>query len=155
MQPCIWVAKCQTCALKVYFKSRDWCGMPPKRSSISKKEPINSRKRKQIDGEENKSIADAFKRVKKPNRKGRSCKTKSNEPDTLDASSSQEILKCFDLNCDYGPIIGITRTDRLIRAEYFNLTVSEDVKKVLKDDRLLIKYPELNLNIWHDLERLL
>ena len=48
------------------------------------------------------------------------------------------ILKSFDLNCDYGPIIGISRSDRLKRAEYFNLTVSEDVKMILEDQSYLM-----------------
>ena len=141
--------------------------MPPKKtkseSMVAKKKSI--KKEKETD---NVCITDAFERVKKPVSK-RGKKSTNTETSKIQATTTttkaitsmvdiptiQMILKSFDLNCDYGPIIGISRTDRLKRAEYFNLTVSEDVKMILEDQKLLDEYPELNTNIWHDIETIL
>lgn len=70
----------------------------------------------------------------------------------VDITTAQETLKHFDLDINYGPIIGIYRTDRLRRAEYFNIPLASEVKRILHDKILLKKYPELDLNIWHDID---
>lgn len=127
--------------------------MAPKRvsTSVAAKQYSKIQKTKVIEKEENINIADAFKRVKKPKTKTVASKKEAE----IDIPSIQAILESFDLNCDCGPIIGITRLDRLIRAEYFNLAVSDNVKNILKNQALLEEHPELNLNIWHDLEKLI
>ena len=121
----------------------------------------SKKKEKEI---ENVCITDAFERVKKPvskrgkkfsNTETSNTQAKKTITSVFDLPIIQMILKSFDLNCDYGPIIGISRSDRLKRAEYFNLTVSEDVKMILEDQKLLDEYPELNTNIWHDIETIL
>lgn len=66
----------------------------------------------------------------------------------------REVLRRFDLNINYGPIIGISRQDRLARAEHFGILTADDeeVKQILKDPALPL---ELSLNIWHDLESII
>ena len=142
--------------------------MPPKKTkSVSMVAKKKSKKKEKET--ENVCITDAFERVKKPvsKRGKKSSNTETSKTETsnnqakktitsvVDLPTIQMILKSFDLNCDYGPIIGISRSDRLKRAEYFNLTVSEDVKMILEDQKLLDEYPELNTNIWHDIETIL
>ena len=132
--------------------------MPPKKKAVNSESKTvkKSSKKDLVMDEENTNITDTFKRVKKATGKGGTLKKKIRKDiNDIDVQSIQAILKSFDLNCDYGPIIGILRTDRLIRAEYFNLAVSEDVKRILKDRKLLEEFPELNLNIWHDFEKIL
>lgn len=127
--------------------------MTPKRvsTSVTAKQNSKTQQIKVIEKDENTNIADAFKRVKKPKTKT----VASKKAAEIDIPSIESILESFDLNFEYGPIIGITRLDRLIRAEYFNLAVSDNVKNILKNQALLEEHPELNLNIWHDLEKLI
>lgn len=101
---------------------------------------------------ENKNIKNSFKSVKWTGGfKDIGPKAKK----AVDLQKIQEILKEFDLNADYGPIIGIPRTARYIRALNFNLSIKEEVTEILTDQELLEDYPEINLNIWHDIETLL
>ena len=79
-------------------------------------------------------------------------KTNTKNSTKVDIPTCQEMLKQFDLNINYGPIIGISRTDRLKRAEYFEIDVKDEVKKILLDTELLKTYPELDLNIWHNID---
>lgn len=67
----------------------------------------------------------------------------------------QQVLRNFDLNMNYGPILGIPRTERLGRAQRFNLPVDPAVSTILQDSGLLAVHPELDLNMWHDLDRLI
>lgn len=135
--------------------------MPQKKTSKAAKacKETKTSNEQNLTNNANSKIVDTFKRVKKTttqkpsrNKSEKDSKHDVNESDLL---SMQAILKEFDLNYDYGPIIGIFRTDRLIRAEYFDLAVSKDVKKILENRNLLEKYPDLNLNIWHNIESLL
>lgn len=73
----------------------------------------------------------------------------------INLESIEELLKDFDLNCDFGPIIGITRTDRFIRAERFNLPITSEIKNIFKDTELFRNNPQLDLNMWHNLEHIL
>lgn len=92
-------------------------------------------------------VTDSLKRVKNSTTKA---KTKE-----VDLAASEAVLREFDLNVDYGPLVGISRLDRLLRAENFNLPVKPEISKILKDSELIHAHPELNLNIWHDLENIL
>jgi hypothetical protein len=66
-----------------------------------------------------------------------------------------KVLKAFDLDMDYGPMLGIMRTARLKRALALGFPVSDQVCQVLENRRLLGLHPELNLNIWHDMDSLI
>lgn len=115
--------------------------MPPKKKSTA----IKSRN--------DKKLTESFKSVKnlKVNDLAVDKATNVDQEDKV-VPAFEEILKQYDLNADYGPMIGISRTDRFKRAEYFNLNVADEVKDILCDKDLLQKHPELDLNIWHDIE---
>lgn len=99
-----------------------------------------------------KKLTDSFKSVKNVKLSRHSSKKSIGADEEVKVPVYEEVLKQFDLNADYGPMIGISRTDRLKRAEYFNLALKDDVKDILHDIDLLQKHPELDLNIWHDIE---
>lgn len=119
------------------------------RSSTIKQESSkkNIKRSRKIKEKDDKKLIDTFKPVKPV---AISMNIKYN---AIDIPRINEILKEFDLNMNYGPIIGISRTDRFKRAEYFELPLKDETKAILKDRELLKKYPELDLNIWHDIER--
>ena len=94
-------------------------------------------------------VTESLKRVKHSTTKK---ETKTKEVDLV---ASEAALREFDLNVDYGPLVGISRLDRLLRAESFNLPVKPEISKILKDSELIQAHPELNLNIWHDLENII
>lgn len=112
-------------------------------------------------------LTDTFKRTKKSKKNSKSLdkKKKSDESGSscefsadlseLEIENINEFLKEFDLNCDYGPLIGISRTDRLRRAEYFNLPLNPKVQNILQDEKIMKKYPDFDLNIWHNYETFL
>lgn len=125
--------------------------MPPKKKSTATK---STKSTATVD----KKLTDSFKRVKKFNIDRLDKSTKADEEAKVSVREEikvpilEEILKQFDLNADYGPMIGISRTDRLKRAKYFNLHLQDEVKDILHDNDLLRKHPELDLNIWHDID---
>ena len=83
----------------------------------------------------------------KPVKPRSASKTKEKQQKNWD--HEREVLRCFDLDINYGPLVGISRRDRLARAESFSIPVSDEVKRILHD----LELPdELDLNIWHDLE---
>lgn len=147
--------------------------MPPKRTkkkvdekNISKtvkttnKSKSNSKSERNSEKEES-DLTRTFQRIKQPKS---STDSKQNDAEVdvkcLDVMEEnieefRKDLKAFDLNCDYGPFIGITRHARLTRAEYFNFQVDEGVRSVLKNENFLKKHPDLDMNIWHDIENLL
>ncbi len=84
--------------------------------------------------------------------KPKSCSAPSEKRKIKNWAKEEAILRCFDLDINYGPIVGITRRDRLSRAEYFNLPVNQEVKNILNDPNLP---SALNLNMWHDLENVI
>lgn len=134
--------------------------MPPRKKSENL-----AKKSANIGKNENKNLTETFKPVKKTKAKAnkkklevesieQSIKSKSDKL-TIDISAFQEILKEFDLNCDYGPIIGIPRTARYNRAKNFNLPIKGEITQILTNLELLQEYPDLDLNIWHNIESLL
>lgn len=121
--------------------------MPPKKKSNS------SKKSSKINEKEDKKLTETFIPVKKSStRTGKAHNEEINDNYATTQVDIQEILKQFDLDINYGPIIGISRTDRLKRAEYFEIPLIDEVKKILNDQDLLEKHPELDLNIWNDLD---
>lgn len=130
--------------------------MPPKKKSTqSKNTKIIKAK---LNENDTAKIKDTFKPIKSIQAL-RSKKTDKSKVvvvnEAIDIANYQEILKEFDLNSDFGPIIGIPRTARLNRAQYFNIPVKDEVVRILKDEKLLDAFPLLNLNIWHNIETLL
>ena len=128
---------------------------PKKNSTITKKSTKNKEK-------DDKKLIEIFKPVKKTSTRRASknkdintegnMDNKGNNKYKVDITNMQEILKQFDLDINYGPIIGISRIDRLRRAEYFKIPLMSKVKEILHDEKLMKKYPELDLNIWHDID---
>ena len=111
-------------------------------------------------------LTETFKRTKK----SKNSKIVADKKELNDAESTCEtltdlsqdnidnmnnLLREFDLNCNYGPLIGISRTDRLRRAEYFNFPLDSKVQEILDDENMMKKYPEFDLNIWHNYENIL
>lgn len=123
------------------------------------------RKNKEIFKKETETkLTDKFKRIKKNKNSKSETIDKIKESDVAESTcaalnsdlSKSEIeniynfLKEFDLNCDYGPFVGISRSDRLRRAERFNLPINLKVKLILENEKIIKKYPEFDLNIWHN-----
>lgn len=77
------------------------------------------------------------------------------EDDNLTHGQMEQVLREFDLNMAYGPFLGISRLARLERAERFALPVDARVGQILHDRELLETQPELNLNIWHDMDSII
>lgn len=123
-------------------------------------------KNKKNVAKEETQLTDTFKRTKK----SKNSKHVDEKKELNDAESTCEnlaelsrseidnmnnLLIEFDLNCIYGPMIGISRTDRSRRAEYFNLPLNSKVQNFLDDENIMKKYPEFDLNIWHNYENIL
>ncbi|XP_046839516.1 DNA polymerase delta subunit 4-like isoform X2 [Xenia sp. Carnegie-2017] len=53
------------------------------------------------------------------------------------------LLKDFDLRCEYGPCIGITRLERWKRAKYHGLNPPIQVKEIIESH-------ENDTSIWHE-----
>ena len=102
-----------------------------------------------------KSVKIANKRVDAKFFKNERTAKESNPSPSLTMSEMQEILREFDLNVDYGPILGITRTARFKRAILFDIPVKNEVFRILSDQNLLKHFPQLNLNIWHGIEAII
>lgn len=123
--------------------------MSYKRKSTTTKKLSNFNERR------DETLTESFKPVKKTTARRGTDKNEAKEvvdDDKVNIVNLQEILKEFDLDINYGPIIGISRTDRLRRAEYFNLSINFEVKKILHDEKLLKQFPELDFNIWNDID---
>lgn len=121
--------------------------MPPKKKSTYSKKSLK------INEKEDKKLTETFKPVKKTStRRGKVHKEEISDNDDTALVDIQGILKKFDLDINYGPIIGIPRSDRLKRAEYFEIPLLDEVKKTLHDKDLLKAHPELDLNIWNDID---
>jgi hypothetical protein len=99
---------------------------------------------------ETSKISDSFKRVKSSRKSAPTKQVKSKNLNEL-----EEILREFDLNVDFGPFVGILRSERYKRAISFNLPVKSQVKQIFEDSELLKEHPELDLSIWHDLENII
>ena len=125
---------------------------------MSTRNKLTAEKSKKLNTKNDKNMAKSFKSVKNKNVKvdrheaNKAIEVEVDKEVKVKLSVAEEILKGFDLNVDYGPLIGISRTDRLKRAEYFNLNLKDEVKDILYDKDLLQRHPELDLNIWHDME---
>lgn len=122
-----------------------------------KKKSKTTKKSTKIKEKDDKKLIETFKPVKKTITKSSSDistedKRRSNKYKVHDITNMEEILKQFDLDINYGPIIGISRSDRFRRAKYFKIPLMSKVKEILQDEKLMKKYPELDLNIWHDID---
>jgi hypothetical protein len=88
----------------------------------------------------------------KPIKASSTTSTAEKQPKSRNWDQEREVLRCFDLDINYGPIVGITRKDRLARAENFAIPICDAIKQILNDPELP---NELNFNIWHDLENII
>ena len=61
------------------------------------------------------------------------------------------ILQDFDLRCEYGPCIGISRLERWTRAQNHGLDPPPDVKKIIEEHANDIKFTQC---LWYEEELL-
>ncbi|XP_028396560.1 DNA polymerase delta subunit 4-like [Dendronephthya gigantea] len=63
--------------------------------------------------------------------------------------SDLKILRNFDLRCEFGPCIGISRLERWTRAETYDLNPPEEVKKIIEEHPNDDKFTQC---LWYDEE---
>ena len=57
-------------------------------------------------------------------------------------------LRQFDLNMKYGPVSGLSRTQRWQRAHDLNLNPPSEIKVYLEDESLRQQMPNLDKHLW-------
>lgn len=112
--------------------------------------------------EKQKTMNNLFKRIKNPQSIINASKTHKQQAEfdletkhELDLIKVEKVLKEFDLNTDYGPNIGISRSARYERARNFGKEIKEEVETFFENKELLTANPELDFNLWHDIENIL